>query len=153
MLAKFHLNYKALWGQTVCLLIYKSDVDFFEHDMFCVNEAEWIIEIPIDNTTTNLHYRYAVKEESKNLNFEFDGIRKLSIPQGADKIDFKDYWRVPNGDSPFDTIAFTDVFFKRKKSATKQTDSKDNFILQIRCPQMEPNRHFAIIGNQKSLGK
>lgn len=152
MLAKFHLNYKALWGQTVCLLIYKSDVDFFEHDMFCVNEAEWIIEIPIDNTTNSLHYRYAVKEESKNLNFEFDGIRKLSIPLGVDKIDFKDYWRVPNGDSPFDTIAFTDVFFKRKKSATKQTDSKDNFILQIRCPQMEPNRHFAIIGNQKSLG-
>ena len=72
MLAKFHLNYKALWGQTVCLLIYKSDVDFFEHDMFCVNEAEWIIEIPIDNTTNSLHYRYAVKEESKNLNFEFD---------------------------------------------------------------------------------
>lgn len=152
MLAKFKLNYKALWGQTVCLLIYEDDTDFIEHKMTCEGESEWSVEISIEKETKFLYYRYCVKEDSIVCQLEFGGIRKQKIPTNADKVDFQDYWRIPNGDSPFDTIAFTDVFFKRKRKFVSKQNDNDNFILQLRCPQMEPDRHFAIIGNQEALG-
>lgn len=152
MLAKFHLNYKALWGQTIYLLSYKGAEDFTEHPMVCVGESEWVVEIPVDEDAENLHYRYAVRQNNKELYFEFDGTRKLKIPGIGVKIEIKDYWREPNGDSPFDTIAFSDVFFKRKKKYSPKPTAQTNFTLQLRCPQMEPDRHFAIIGNQDCLG-
>lgn len=152
MTIKFNLNYKARWGQTVCLLIYKNDADFIEKEMTCASEAEWTIEISIEQGTKLLQYRYCIKENNAICQFEFDGIRKQKIPANAKKIDFQDYWRRPNGDSPFNTIAFTDVFFRRKKIPAQKPKADDNFTLQLRCPQMEPNRHFAIIGNQDALG-
>lgn len=152
MTIKFNLNYKARWGQTVCLLIYKNDADFIEKEMTCASEAEWTIEISIEQGTKLLQYRYCIKENNAICQFEFDGIRKQKIPANAKKIDFQDYWRRPNGDSPFNTIAFTDVFFRRKKIPAQKSKADDNFTLQLRCPQMEPGRHFAIIGNQDALG-
>ncbi|MFV0392585.1 MAG: 4-alpha-glucanotransferase [Paludibacteraceae bacterium] len=152
MLAKFHLNYKALWGQTVYLLIYKDEETFENIEMTCIGEDKWTVEIKLDVHTEYLQYRYGVKQNGIIAHFEFDGKRKQKLPSNTTTINFRDYWRRPNGDSPFGTIAFNEVFFKRKKKARLKKTSNTNLTLQLRCPQIEPDRHFAVIGNQQALG-
>lgn len=152
MQTTFHLKHKALWGQTLYLFIYENSGQFVEYEMNCVKDDEWVVNVPLADKIKEISYRYATKEKNGSIEFELDGIRKLIIPENAKKVEFRDFWCKPNGDSPFNTIAFTDIFFKRKRRKVVKPNADDNFILQLRCPQIEPNRHFAIIGNQKVLG-
>ena len=120
--------------------------------MKCIKDDEWVIRVPLVEKAKEVAYRYATKELNGTFQFELNGIRKLKIPENTKKIEFLDFWFKPNGDSPFSTIAFTDVFFKRKRRRAVKPNTGDNFILQLRCPQIEPERHFAVIGNQDVLG-
>ncbi|MGC3979244.1 MAG: 4-alpha-glucanotransferase [Paludibacteraceae bacterium] len=44
------------------------------------------------------------------------------------------------------------MLFQKKKTATQKETPNINLTLRLHCPQMEPNRHFAIVGNQSVLG-
>ena len=93
MLAKFNLNYKAYWGQTVFLHIYDENENFEEYEMVCVNESEWKVEIKIQAEKKSISYRYCLKEENEICRNEFNGTRKFEIPSNIEKINFRDYWR------------------------------------------------------------
>jgi len=152
MQAQFRLNYQALWGQSIYLQVYTDDEQFVRHEMICEGVNLWLVKIDLEENSTEIHYRYAIRNQDKTFENEFGTIRKVTIPKTERIVALEDYWRIPNGDSAFNTLAFTNCFFNRKKATKVKPAVNTNFILRINCPQMEPDRHFAIIGNQNVLG-
>ena len=152
MQVQFRLNYQALWGQSIYLQVYTGDEQYVRHEMICKGVNLWLVKINLDENATEIQYRYAIRNQDKTFENEFGLMRRLKIPKTDKIIALEDYWRIPNGDSAFNTLAFTDCFFNRKNAPKSKPSVNINFILRINCPQMEPDRHFAIIGNQEALG-
>ncbi len=152
MQAQFKLNHKAVWGQSVMLLLYVDSSGFDSYDMVCENEKLWKINVQLPDNKTRISYRYAIKKSGNVLQHEHGDVRTIGIKADGKMLVFEDYWRTPNGDSPFGTVAFSECFFKRKRSRKVKSAEDCNFKLQLNCPQLEPDRHFAITGNQAILG-
>ncbi|MBP1678004.1 MAG: 4-alpha-glucanotransferase [Bacteroidetes bacterium] len=149
---RFKIHYKTKWGQSLKLLLYKNNPDDVqEFEMFCNDKSEWRLDIAIADSDT-LIYQYAVHTPGQALDCEYGGKRSISLPKHQKSIRVYDNWRGPYGDSPFSTTVFKDIFFKRKMVDSPEPLSKGNLLLRLHCTQMEPNRHFAVVGNQKALG-
>jgi len=146
----FSINYKTQWGQSLVLYL-RTDPNMIQSVLMnCDDKFKWTTEVSIDSNTKNLSYQYALLNSDKLLFYEYGGIRSIQIPNNSNKVKIIDNWRASFGESPFVTAAFSNCFFKREE-ITNQI-SEGNLILRLNCSQMEPNRHFAITGNQGFLG-
>jgi len=139
------------WGQTMCLILHSSGNSIQKYGMHCNEKSEWKAEIQIDSIAT-VSYQYAIQNPDKSLEHEYGSIREIQFSFASENTTVIDNWRASNGDSPFVSTAFTDCFFKRTSLKVSTTVSSKNLILRLNCPQMEPERHVAVIGNQDSLG-
>ena len=151
MKIQFKVNYKTQWGQTLYLILHKKDSSIEKYGMHCNEKSEWKAEIQQDSIG-GITYQYGIESPDKSMVYEYGGIRKLEIPSINETVTVIDYWRSSNGESPFLSTAFTDCFFKREPLEIKSPLTSRQLILRLNCPQMEPDRHFAVIGNQESLG-
>jgi 4-alpha-glucanotransferase len=129
-----------------------SEIDTQAVIMQCDSNSEWSAEIVVDSTTTSVSYQYALLNPDKSFDFEYGKIRTFSMLSTEKSVVIQDFWRGPFGDSPFITAAFSDCFFKRKNKKSISSPQNTSLTLRLNCPQMEPNRHIAVIGNQKALG-
>jgi 4-alpha-glucanotransferase len=120
--------------------------------MQCNANFEWSAEVSIDSDLSSITYQYALLNTDKEFDYEYGKKRIAPINPEKKNICIQDFWRGPFGDSPFITAAFSDCFFKREKTKASTTTKTDNLMLRLNCPQMEPNRHIAVIGNQAALG-
>ena len=151
MKIQFKIHYKTQWGQTMYLIVHAADNSIEKFGMHCNEKSEWKTELKKDFVET-FSYQYAIQNSDKSLNFEYGNVRKIEFPAATENVAVLDSWRASYGDSPFLSTAFTDCFFKRRPLNTNSPDLSKKLILRVNCPQMEPNRHFAVIGNQDSLG-
>jgi len=139
------------WGQTMCLILHSSGNPIQKYGMHCNEKSEWKSEIQIDNIAT-VSYQYAIQNPDKSLEYEYGSIREIEFTSAGENTTVIDNWRASNGDSPFVSTAFTNCFFKRIPLKISSAVSSKNLVLRLNCPQMEPERHVAVIGNQDSLG-
>ena len=151
MKVQFSIHFKTNWGQTLVLFLHTSPDITQSVLMSCNDKSVWTAEINLDSKTPDISYQYSVLNADKSSLYEYGGIRKVTFPVNTEKITIKDSWRASYGDSPFISAAFSDCFFKRPQNSTIKQPT-GNVILTVNCPQMEPNRHFAIVGNQEVLG-
>jgi 4-alpha-glucanotransferase len=151
MKIQFKIHYKMQWGQTMCLILHSSGNSIQKYGMHCNEKSEWKAEIQIDSIAT-VSYQYAIQNPDKSLEHEYGSIREIQFSFASENTTVIDNWRASNGDSPFVSTAFTDCFFKRTSLKVSTIVSSKNLILRLNCPQMEPERHVAVIGNQDSLG-
>jgi len=154
MKIRFNIHFKTQWGESMHLLLHnspQSEADSFEdYEMQCNDKSEWAVEISTEKSVS-ISYQYAILNVNKSFVYEYGGVRTLNFPTFNDIVNVQDNWRASYGDSPFKTAAFSDCFFKR--TAKQESESNNgNLVLSINCPQMEPDRLFAIVGNQKALG-
>ena len=139
------------WGQTMCLILHSSGNPIQKYGMHCNEKSEWKSEIQIDNIA-KVSYQYAIQNPDKSLEYEYGSIREIEFTSAGENTTVIDNWRASNGDSPFVSTAFTNCFFKRIPLKISSAVSSKNLVLRLNCPQMEPERHVAVIGNQDSLG-
>jgi len=139
------------WGQTMCLILHSSGNPIQKYGMHCNEKSEWKSEIQIDNIA-KVSYQYAIQNPDKSLEYEYGSIREIEFHSAGENTTVIDNWRASNGDSPFVSTAFTNCFFKRIPLKISSAVSSKNLVLRLNCPQMEPERHVAVIGNQDSLG-
>jgi len=156
MKIQFNIHYKTQWGQSMYLLIYKSAEQPENSSsegiiMQCNEKSEWNTEISL-NSADSISYQYAILNPDKSFDYEYGGIRKVELNPSKETVLIYDNWRASYGDSPFITAAFSDCFFNRTKSNDVTHATEGSLILRLNCPQMEPDRHFAIVGNQEVLG-
>ncbi|MDP4240067.1 MAG: 4-alpha-glucanotransferase [Bacteroidota bacterium] len=151
MKLRFKIHYTTHWGQSLYLIVHTRGNSIEKYGMHCNEKSEWQVVIQAESAD-RISYQYAIQDPEKSLVYEYGGIRTVQFPIVSETIDIFDNWRASYGDSPFVSTAFTDCFFKRKPLKIDSPESSKNLILRVNCPQMEPDRHFAIIGNQDLLG-
>lgn len=150
MKIKFNIHYKTQWGEVLELLLHTSD-GLKNIQMECNDKFIWSQEISIDSDC-KVSYQYLIVSPDKPIFYEYGGIRQVTIPENATLVQINDNWRASYGDSPFVSAAFSDCFFKRSKVEKSKKLAGGKLQLRLNCPQMEPNRHIAIVGNQQVLG-
>ena len=154
MIVQFNIHFKTQWGESICLLLHSNDSSSDTPEQFfmqCNETSEWFLELEL-KPTDSISYQYSIYKTDTSLLYEYGGVRKVYFAGLNKKTIIKDNWRASYGDSPFVTAAFTECFFKRNIKITEESNSQANLTLQLNCPQLEPERHFAIIGNQDVLG-
>ena len=157
MKIKFNIHYVTQWGQSLYLLLHNTQPELSTYTesqgyvMQCNASSEWNVEIDIDPSSKKISYQYALLNADKSFNYEYGQIRVIEIYTKQKDIVINDFWRASFGDSPFESVAFSACFFKRKTIANIHPQD-GNLELRLNCPQMEPDRHIAIIGNQEVLG-
>ena len=152
MKVQFNIHFKTNWGQSLVLFLHTSPDTTQSVMMSCSDKSVWTAEINLDSNTAGISYQYSLLNADKSSVYEYGGIRQIHFPIAKEKVIIKDNWRASYGDSPFISAAFSNCFFKRSGRADSGFKPNENLILSINCPQMEPNRHFAIVGNQEALG-
>lgn len=155
MQIQFNIHFKTLWGEIMCLMLRGADNSIGVSTecvaMQCNERSEWSVSVHVDKVES-IHYQYAIKKLDNTLCVEFGEERTLFLNQKKTKTIAFDSWRSPYGNSPFVTTAFKDCFFKRTPIVEKKLTANDNFILNFNCPQLEPTKYLAIIGNQDVIG-
>jgi 4-alpha-glucanotransferase len=149
---RFKIHYKTEWGQSLKVLLQKVETnEIITFDMYCNEKSEWRLDAVVPDSDT-LEYQYAIYTPNKELDYEYGGKRLIQLTKAHGQIKIYDNWRGPYGDSPFETTVFKDMFFKRNPIAPPKAPARGNVLLRLNCLQMEPGRHFAIVGNQDALG-
>jgi 4-alpha-glucanotransferase len=149
----FKIHFITQWGQSIALFVSGGKIDVPKKiEMSCGKNFEWTTSIDIQSSKKNLFYRYGLENNSSAVEFEYGGYRQLKLDGEFPEIFISDNWRARYGDSPFESSAFTDCLFKRKILYKAPRVKDANLVLRLRCAQLEPNRHFAVIGNQEALG-
>jgi 4-alpha-glucanotransferase len=149
----FKIHFITQWGQSIALFVSDGKIDVPKKiEMSCGKNFEWTTSIDIQSSKKNLFYRYGLENNSSAVEFEYGGYRQLKLDGEFPEIFISDNWRARYGDSPFESSAFTDCLFKRKILYKAPRVKDANLVLRLRCAQLEPNRHFAVIGNQGTLG-
>jgi 4-alpha-glucanotransferase len=155
MKVQFNIQYLTGWGQTLYLILFNNEISSERpsgsFEMHFSKDSDWKVEIFLNDGVRSISYRYAVKNTDGTFINEYGSLRKIQFPNLNGKIDIIDFWRGSYGENPFKTAAFTDCFFKRITEKVN-ADLNLNLILRLNCPQMEPQRHMAIVGNQDVLG-
>ncbi len=155
MLISFNIHYVTQWGSHIRLLLQEinelGESHILSHMMLFSNDFLWKIELGVADGNSEINYKYEHVSESGQVMQESGEFRRLILPANEERIHVIDSWRNSFGEAPFVTSAFQDCYFKRSSSVST-TNSKGNFCLQLFAPQMEPDRHFAVVGNQEFLG-
>jgi 4-alpha-glucanotransferase len=152
MKIRFTINYKTQWGQSLQLVLNQPDNTSIIYPMTCFNLSGWTVETEVDNNLRNISYQYFLVNPDNSVATVYGSLRTIKVAKDWKQMNVVDSWKIPNGDAPFLSTVFTDCFFKRDIVEKQVFDKNFNLILSINCPQMESNRHFAIVGNQKALG-
>jgi len=155
MTIRFSIHFVTKWGESLNLLIrtltnegQQSEVRL---EMLCDPGFNWKAEFEIAHPVISIHYKYHLVLASQAEIPEFGEYRSLSMPEDSNSVEVVDSWRTSNGDSAFTSTVFSQCNFKRTESLVPEQIT-GNLILQLFCLQVEPDRHIAIVGNQKSLG-
>lgn len=155
MLITFNIHFVTQWGGKIQLLLKETgesgDIRVVSHEMHCNQHFYWKKELTLDDRITFLHYQYELLDNSGKFIRESGEMREVHLPSGQKQVFLHDSWRDSFGESPFSTTVFRDCYFKRELLKSDQPEG-GNFRLQLFCQQMEPGRHFAIVGNQDFLG-
>jgi 4-alpha-glucanotransferase len=155
MIITFHIHFATQWGSKIRLLLQnpeEHDSDAITtHEMQCDHLFFWRKKIEIKQEISLLRYQYELTDASGKTIRESGDLREIILPAKQENINLHDSWRSTFGESPFATTVFSDCYFKRTAFVSAGHE-KGNFRLQLFSLQMEPDRHYAIVGNQDALG-
>ncbi|MDD4199685.1 MAG: carbohydrate-binding module family 20 domain-containing protein, partial [Paludibacter sp.] len=154
MLITFNIHFVTQWGSNIQLLLIEQDElgekCVVRYEMVCDQNFFWKKELVFDDGITAIHYQYELIDVSGKITRESGDMRELFLPTGKERVNLHDSWRDSFGESPFASTVFRNCYFKREAISIKKEEG--TFRLQLFSLQMEPNRHFAIVGNQDFLG-
>ncbi len=146
----FSISYRGIWGETVFVQFFDKKEQLHEYEMSCFGEEFWKTTVEVKNISQFQTYRYVVKNSYGHIVNACNRIRPFPTTVKTPDCYFRDAWNPDDVNSVFKTIAFTDCLFKRKKKAAQRKTG--NLILQLYVPNITPDKHIAILGNQEQLG-
>lgn len=152
----FQLNYRAAWGETLCVIeCSDSGLGWSESQplcMTCHGGDFWEVTVPVGNFTGELAYRYALRHKDGSFVYEKGKERRVILTEGDSIAIMRDSWQAPNLDLTFSSAAFMDALFRRVKPSRRKAP-KGNVRFSAYIPQVLPTQGVAIIGNVPELGE
>jgi 4-alpha-glucanotransferase len=152
MQLQFNIHFVTRWGEFI-RIIWKNEADNSSQvlTMKCDSTFFWRARLDLPDDVKSFEYYYELLAHDGVIVQEYKASRKIQIPAGKKQICLTDNWRASFGDSPFGTTVFRDCYFKRNPIETPVVQNV-GMLLQLFAEQMEPDRHFAVTGNQDFLG-
>ncbi|MDH6307894.1 4-alpha-glucanotransferase [Dysgonomonas sp. PFB1-18] len=152
MKLKLHIDYHAIWGQTLCVCGSAAVLGKWDEgkalEMICISPNEWIIEI--DTEETFLEYRYLVKENNMVVAREWGNPHTMQLGQGK-KFDMRDIWYGLPQQKFLHTSGFSESFFYHPVNRDL-TYFKRTILLKVNCPQVKKGQTLILSGASATLG-
>ena len=150
----FQINYRAEWGQQLCIIQTEESVLGWteEHPLIltCHGADYWTASVPVSDFVGTLHYKYAIRLQDGRFIYEAGEARSLEIGKKMKNCIVRDYWQAADYEKSFYTTAFLKSLFRREPS--KGAKKQGNVCLTIDLPQILPSQGVAVIGSTASLG-
>ncbi len=151
----FCINYRAEWGQSLCIVSSDAVLGWTEKKpllMKCEGTDYWTVTVPITDFLKQINYRYAILLQDGNLLYEAGKSRVVDLMPTDKHVVMHDFWQVDDYEKAFRTTAFMKALFRREKHI-KSVQQPSNVRFSIDVPQVLPTQGVAVIGNTEELGK
>ena len=169
MNVNFQINYRAEYGQSLCVIETKASILGWteEHPlvMNCHGQDFSTVSLPISDFAGEVQYKYAIRLQHGGFIYEAGEPRRLVLNANDKKLVVRDQWQVDDYEKAFMTTAFKEALFRRDKGLRTQDERlttagetpaspvKGNVRFSIVVPQVLPTQGVAIVGNIPELGK
>lgn len=151
----FIIDYRAQWGETLCIIHDNPEIGNGVIEMSCQGESTWTVTMksPAPFTT----YHYAVRQTDGLFMHEAGPYRTArTVLPGRFKCDItlRDSWQVPDYERVFGTSLFKESLFKRNDEAqtAKIANDSSQVMFRLFCPQVRPDQGVAVMGSTDNLG-
>ena len=156
----FQINYRAEYGQSLCVIETKASILGWteEHPlvMNCHGQDFWTVSLPISDFAGEVQYKYAIRLQNGGFIYEAGEPRRLVLNANDKKLVVRDQWQVDDYEKAFMTTAFKEALFRREdppQPSLQREGVKGNVRFSIVVPQVLPTQGVAIVGNIPELGK
>jgi len=156
MKVHFQLNYRAEYGQDLCLIQFGDKAVYTEQNpliMACQGQDCWVADQEINEGMFS--YKYAIRVAGGYI-YE-TALPRTLIAGKTDKILIvHDYWQADTYEKAFYTTAFLQSLFRRDRNESHlkaaASVAKSNVRFSIDLPQILPCQGVAVMGNIPELG-
>lgn len=155
MTITFSINYRAEWGQTLCIISDDALLGWTEQTPLCLNchgSDFWTVTIPVTDFVEDLTYRYAIRLQNSGYIYEAGRMRHTILPTTEKQIVIHDFWQVQDYETVFYSSVFMNALFRRDKHDYSTCQKNNNIRFTIDLPQILPTQGVAIVGNIAELG-
>ncbi len=151
----FNINYRAAWGQTLCVVETRETIlGWTEAHPLCLDcqgSDFWNKTVAISDFAGDIAYKYAIRQQDGSYIYEAGRERVINLRSADKNLVIRDFWQVNDYEKSFRTTAFEQALFRRLKPA-KLTQAKGNIRFTIDLPQILPTQGVAVMGNIPELG-
>ncbi|MBO4621125.1 MAG: 4-alpha-glucanotransferase [Paludibacteraceae bacterium] len=160
MIINFQINYRAEWGQELCVIETRESVLGWteEHPLMlsCQGQDFWTTGVPVSDFPGEVYYKYAIRLADGGYIYEAGNERKLPLFSESKKVTVRDFWQVNDYEKAFYSTVFQHALFRRVQhvEASKPKNDGEGELIQfsIDAPQVLPTQGVAVIGNTPELG-
>ena len=160
MTITFQINYRAEWGQELCVIETTESVLGWteKHPLVlsCQGQDFWTASVPVSDFAGEVHYKYAIRQTDGSFIYEAGNPRNLLLFSGDKKVIFRDFWQVNDYEKAFLSTVFQHSLFRRNGVIAKPVVDKNGegelVRFSIEAPQVLPSQGVAVIGNTPELG-
>lgn len=155
MTLTFQINYRAEYGQTLCVIETKPSILGWTPEkpllLSCQGPDFWSATIPVSDFAGEICYKYAIRLQDGGYIYESGEPRVLTLRNTDKHLVVRDAWQVDDYEKSFYTTAFVKSLFRRQKPMRTKAP-RGNVRFSIDLPQIEPTQGVAIVGNVPELG-
>ncbi len=153
----FCINYRAEWGQTLCVISSNPLIGWTEESplaLDCQGGDFWTATVPVTDFAGELSYRYALRLQGGEYIYESGRPRQVVLRVADKKVVLHDFWQATDYEKAFYAKAFVKALFHREEQrhAGRPHEVSGNVRFSIDLPQILPNQGVAIVGNIPELG-
>ena len=160
MIINFQINYRAEWGQELCVIETRESILGWteEHPLMlsCQGQDFWTTGVPVSDFAGEVYYKYAIRLADGGYIYEAGNERKLPLFSESKKVTVRDFWQVNDYEKAFYSTVFQHALFRRvqrvETSMPKQEAEGELIQFSIDAPQVLPTQGVAVIGNTPELG-
>ncbi|MBR1426260.1 MAG: 4-alpha-glucanotransferase [Paludibacteraceae bacterium] len=158
----FSINYRAQWGQELCLIETRESILGWSEAhplvLTCHGEDYWTAVVQVSDFAGSIQYKYAIRLSDGGYIYEAGEPREMALRMADRKLEVHDYWQAVDYEKSFYTTAFLKALFRRPEKTLFEVPSagkrskRGNVRLSIDLPQILPSQGVAVMGNVPELG-
>ncbi len=151
----FQINYRTVYGQTLCVIETKPSIlgwtEAHPLQLQCQGTDFWTTSLPVSDFAGDIEYKYAIRLQEGGYLYEAGEPRHLTLQTEDRKLVIRDFWQAEDYEKSFYTTAFLQSLFRRQHPAAPRKE-QGNVRFSIDAPQVLPTQGVAVIGNIPELG-
>lgn len=154
---QFNIRFRTQYGQELLVMGNNSALGLLKQEaavpMVFLDEDTWQleIEIPLRGKTTQLQYKYLLKNQDGTLWAEWGNDRVISLENSNATIVSYDTWNhAGDFENAFFTTPFQEVLLPKRKGATKRT-ATGSHIFRVKAPLLQAHHQVCLLGNVEPL--